>query len=535
MKHFVNHPHQLVQEALEGLVASSGGRLRRLDGFPDIKVVMRSDWDRSGVALVSGGGSGHEPAHAGFVGQGMLTAAVAGEVFASPSVDAVLAAILAVTGQAGCLLIIKNYTGDRLNFGLAAELARAQGLRVETVLVADDVALPEAQQKRGVAGTLLVHKVAGALAQRGADLDQVAILARRVAASLQSVGLALTSCHPVGQDEERIASDRAELGLGIHGEPGAETIPLLEAEALVARLLEKLPVSGPPCAMLINNLGGVPPLEMNLLARALLRSAQAARVELVVGPAALMTSYDMVGFSVTLLPLDDEIRQALLAPTAVTAWPPAAPLVLDSPLPLPPALQPKVFRPSADESVARAIGRLCRVLEESEADLNALDARIGDGDTGSTLARAAQAVAAHLEALPLAQPAVLRSALAQILGRRMGGSSGVLLSILLSAAGQSQEDWPRALQCGLVRMQEHGGAALGQRTFVDALAPALDAWANQGLAEAARAARLGAQRTAELAALAGRSAYVPGESLRGVVDPGAEAVARIFEAAARGD
>ena len=164
MAQFINAKEDLVTEAIDGVLAASGGTLSRLDGFPHIKVVFRSDWDKSKVALVSGGGSGHEPAHAGFVGKGMLTAAVCGEVFASPSVEAVLAGILAVTGDAGCLLIVKNYTGDRLNFGLAAERARALGRKVEMVVVDDDIALLHLPQPRGVAGTLFVHKIAGALA-----------------------------------------------------------------------------------------------------------------------------------------------------------------------------------------------------------------------------------------------------------------------------------------------------------------------------------------------------------------------------------
>ena len=165
MAQFINAKENLVTEAIDGVLAASGGALSRLDGYPHIKVVFRTDWDKSKVALVSGGGSGHEPAHAGFVGKGMLTAAVCGEVFASPSVDAVLAGILAVTGDAGCLLIVKNYTGDRLNFGLAAERARALGRKVEMVVVDDDIALPELPQPRGVAGTLFVHKIVGAMAE----------------------------------------------------------------------------------------------------------------------------------------------------------------------------------------------------------------------------------------------------------------------------------------------------------------------------------------------------------------------------------
>ncbi|MBC7675913.1 MAG: dihydroxyacetone kinase subunit DhaK, partial [Rhodoferax sp.] len=146
MSQFINSKETLVTEAIDGMIRASNGQLARLDGYPHIKVVVRADWDKSKVALVSGGGSGHEPSHAGFVGQGMLTAAVCGDVFASPSVDAVLAGILAVTGKAGCLLIVKNYTGDRLNFGLAVERARAFGLKVAMVIVDDDVALPELPQ-----------------------------------------------------------------------------------------------------------------------------------------------------------------------------------------------------------------------------------------------------------------------------------------------------------------------------------------------------------------------------------------------------
>src|SRR5690348_8372423 len=174
MAQFINTKESIVTEAVDGLVAASGGKLARLDGYPHIRVVVRNDWDKSRVALISGGGSGHEPAHAGFVGEGMLTAAVCGDIFASPTVDAVLAGILAVAGSSGCLLIVKNYTGDRLNFGLAAERARQFGLNVEIVIVDDDVALPELPQARGVAGTLFVHKIAGALAENGADLAHVA-------------------------------------------------------------------------------------------------------------------------------------------------------------------------------------------------------------------------------------------------------------------------------------------------------------------------------------------------------------------------
>src|ERR1700733_7176911 len=174
MKHFINNRSDIVTEAIDAAVMLGEGKLARLDGYPASKVVGRADWDRSKVAVLSGGGGGHEPTHAGFVGDGMLTAAVCGEIFASPSVNAVLEGILAVTGEAGCLLIVKNYTGDRLNFGLAATKARAMGFHVEMVIVADDIAIAGAAQPRGLAGTLFVHKVAGDLARAGAPLRVVA-------------------------------------------------------------------------------------------------------------------------------------------------------------------------------------------------------------------------------------------------------------------------------------------------------------------------------------------------------------------------
>ena len=210
MSQFINSKETLVTEAIDGMLRHAGGRLARLDGYPHIKVVVRNDWDRSKVALVSGGGSGHEPSHAGFVGQGMLTAAVCGEVFASPSVDAVLAGILAVTGKAGCLLIVKNYTGDRLNFGLAAERARAFGLKVNMVIVDDDIALPDLPQARGVAGTLFVHKIAGALADKGADLDAVTEAAKKTIHDVVSIGMSLDACTvPGNAKENRIPAGKA--------------------------------------------------------------------------------------------------------------------------------------------------------------------------------------------------------------------------------------------------------------------------------------------------------------------------------------
>lgn len=279
--------------------------------------------------MISGGGSGHEPSHAGLVGEGILTAAVCGEVFASPSVDAVLSAILAVTGAAGCLLIVKNYTGDRLNFGLAAERARQRGLAVEMVVVGDDVALPEAPHPRGVAGTVLVHKIAGYVAARGGSLAEVRAAAADAATAVVSLGMALSTCtRPGDQPEGRIASGRAELGLGIHGEPGARELEAGPAHEMVATMVaELLPKIGdaPRVAVLVNNLGGTTPLEMAVVTKCLLESALGPRIELLVGPAGLMTALDMHGVSLSVLPLNAARREGLRYPVTILAWPGAKP------------------------------------------------------------------------------------------------------------------------------------------------------------------------------------------------------------------
>ncbi len=272
-------------------------------------MVVRTDWDKSKVALISGGGSGHEPAHAGFVGKGMLTAAVCGDIFASPSVDAVLNAIINVTGDAGCLLIVKNYTGDRLNFGLAAEKAKNLGYNVELVMVQDDIALPENPQPRGIAGTVLVHKIAGFAAEQGQSLDEVKALAQRAIDATSSIGLAFATCHIPGEKrDERVEAGHSELGMGIHGEPGVVTLDTQNSRKISSIMTDKLAQSlpdGKQALLLINNLGGFSQLELAVLTREVLQSPLAARVTHLIGPATLVSALDMKGFSLSLLALEN--------------------------------------------------------------------------------------------------------------------------------------------------------------------------------------------------------------------------------------
>jgi triose/dihydroxyacetone kinase / FAD-AMP lyase (cyclizing) len=536
MTQFMNKRENIVTEAIDGTIMASGGRLVRLDGFPHIRVVLRADWDKSQVAIVSGGGSGHEPAHVGFVGPGMLTAAVCGDVFASPSVDAVLAGILAVTGPAGCLLVVKNYTGDRLNFGLAAERARAFGLKVNMVIVDDDIALPDLPQSRGLAGTLFVHKIAGHLAEMGHDLAAVTRAAERVIAGTRSIGMSLDTCTVPGSAKEaRIAQGKAELGLGIHGEPGVQQIDFTDAEQAMAAMIDKLAAQtgDTDYVALLNNLGAASVLEMSVLAYELLRSELGSRIKLIVGPATMMTSLDMRGVSVSILPLTPEDETALRETVAMSAWPGCQPVAAIQKRALPDGLAPIRPIPSDHGPTRDFLQECCAIMIAMETDLNALDAKSGDGDTGSTLAGAARALLDAMDHLPLADHTQLYRAIGLELSQTMGGSSGVLLAIFFAAAGDAASSgltMRAALQAGLERMQEIGGAKPGDRTMIDALHPALAAL-DAGLAAATVAARQGANHTATLSvAKAGRASYVNSEQLKGHPDPGAEAVARLFEA-----
>lgn len=540
---FMHQKSELVSEAIEGtLLSHPHHTLSLLDVGPDIRVVVRNDWDKSKVALISGGGSGHEPAHVGFVGEGMLTAAVCGDIFASPSVDAVLSAIINVTGEKGCLLIVKNYTGDRLNFGLAAEKAKKLGFKVELVMVKDDIALPDNPQPRGIAGTALIHKIAGYAAAEGKSLEEVAAAANEAIAATASIGLAFSSCHVPGeQQDERVKAGESELGMGIHGEPGASTLKTQDSREIVALLAEKLAAGQDDgkIALLVNNLGGFSSLEMAVLTREALHSPLGKNVKLLIGPATLVSALDMKGFSLSTMRLTDYLQTALLAPVKVGGWQPAVEIQ-----PLNTIKGEKVARrqqvtPSDNTQTAGVVKTVCRTLVALEEELNQLDARVGDGDTGSTFAAGAAKVLKELEAgtLPLNEPSLLLTLIGEELAVVMGGSSGVLMSIMFTAAGQKLEEGEslsQALSWGLDRMQHYGGAKLGHRTMIDALHPAFAALvAGKGVAGAASAAKEGADETAKMtSAQAGRSSYLNKESLNGVKDPGAYAVERVFSALA---
>ncbi|QES89100.1 dihydroxyacetone kinase subunit DhaK [Rhizosphaericola mali] len=539
MKFFKNSNEDIVKEALTGLIASND-QIALLDSFPKIKVALRKDWDKSKVAIISGGGSGHEPAHAGFVGKGMLTAAVCGEIFASPSVDAVLAAIIAVTGEKGCLLVIKNYTGDRLNFGLAAEQARNLGYKVETVVVNDDIALGISSNSRGIAGTIFIHKIAGQLAEDGKSLPYIFKTAKQTIENIYSLGLSLTECQRFEENiEHRIKDKEVELGLGIHGEAGAKIIPLNSADVLTTTVAnELLPFADKhkgKIAIMINNLGTAMPLEMNIVVNALLSTKLGKKINYIIGPAQIMTALNMDGFSFSIILLDNVTEKALLKENSITSWPGTHifnPKKAFVKMPkLPPTIKGK---PSNHPAVKKIIEDTAKLLISIEKEMNDLDAKVGDGDAGSTFAAASKNILNELNKLPLNNGSDLLNSIGSLLSREAGGSSGVLMSILFIAAGDAftqYKHWGKALLKGLETMQTYGGAKIGSRTMVDALEPALLALAaDKSLAEVAKAARKGAENTKKIKKTDfGRSSYIPATILKNVPDPGAEIMARIFE------
>jgi dihydroxyacetone kinase-like protein len=329
MKKLINDPKDVVVEAVAGFGAA----------HPDLVTVSldpvfiaRADAPVAGkVGIVSGGGSGHEPLHGGFVGFGMLDAAVPGPVFTSPTPDPILAATKAVDGGAGVLHIVKNYTGDVLNFETAADLALAEGIEVRSVIV--DVAVKDSLYtagRRGVAGTVLVEKLAGARAQAGGGLDEVADLATKVNERTRTMGVALTPCvvPHAGEPSFTLADDEIEIGIGIHGEPGRERIPLEPADRIVDRLLaailEDLPyASGERALVLVNGMGGTPQVELFIVFRRVAEALAERGIEVarsLVGN--YTTSLEMQGVSITLLKLDDELIELWDAPvqTAALRW-----------------------------------------------------------------------------------------------------------------------------------------------------------------------------------------------------------------------
>ncbi|MFE5336553.1 dihydroxyacetone kinase family protein [Isoptericola sp. NPDC056573] len=561
MTYVHNRPEDFAREALSGLVKAHPGTLRRVPGG-----VARAEGTRPGkVAVVVGGGSGHYPAFAGLVGEGVADAAVCGEVFASPSTRQVLDVCRAADAGAGIWLSFGNYAGDVLNFGAAASRLRAQGVDVAVRLVTDDVAsapADRAEERRGVAGDLVVFKVAGAAAESGADLAEVDRLAGLANGRTRSFGVAFDGCTLPGADAPLFSLPEGTVGwgLGIHGEPGIGEESVPPAADLAAELVDRVLADRPDdadgrAAVVLNGLGTVKYEELFVLwdrVHDLLTERGVTLVAPLVGE--YVTSLDMAGCSLTVTWLDDELEPLWLAPATTPAfrhggWR-AAPVTAAPDVATEP--EPPLVVATSDEGAAaarlvvRALHRAQEVLHGAEDELGALDAVAGDGDHGRGMCRGVDAaVEAADEALAAGAdaPSVLRRA-ADRWADRAGGTSGALWGVGLLAladrlpaggtlTGAHVVDGVRAARDEVCAV---GGARPGDKTLVDALDPAVAALAaahGNGAAApdawraAVRAARDGASSTKDITARRGRSRVLGDKSL-GVADPGATSLALLL-------
>jgi triose/dihydroxyacetone kinase / FAD-AMP lyase (cyclizing) len=562
MKKFINRPEDVVEEMLQGLAVLHPGSVR----LPGHKALIRSDAEQvrsQQVAILSGGGSGHEPAHAGYIGAGMLSAAVAGEVFTSPSSDTVFAAIQTVAAKPGALLVVKNYTGDRLNFGLAAEMARAQGIPVEMVIVDDDVALKgtgQATGARGLAGTVFIHKLLGAAAAEGKSLAELAEIGKAAIASLATMGVSFSAgtSPAVGKPSFELGEHEMELGLGIHGEPGVRRTDLQAANQVTETLLTEILQRGSfgderRVAVMVNNLGATTEMELAIVARhaAIFLAVKGLTVERIYA-GTFLSSLDMAGISISVLGLNEDRLRWLDAPTTAPAWPNAA-----QQRPGDPARQIAVevstavssssgAKTEAGRKTKQAIEAACQALLAAENELTEMDRVTGDGDLGVSMARGAKAVQDAVASYPLDNAPATLKALGHTLRRELGGSSGPLYGVLFLRGGSVLEasgaaglpQWAEALDQGCRAISELGGAKPGDRTMLDTLDPfvrtlqqavGLKATRDAVLA-AVEAAERGAEATAQMLPRLGRSSYL-GARVLGYPDPGAKAISLWLRAA----
>ncbi|KPM34506.1 Dihydroxyacetone kinase 2 [Neonectria ditissima] len=526
------------------------------------------------VVLLSGGGSGHEPAHAGYLGEGALDAVVAGEIFASPSASQILTALKTVKSSKGTLMIVKNYTGDKLNFGLAAEKAKAEGQNVHMVIVGDDVSVEgnSLVGQRGLAGVVLVHKIAGAKAAEGADLDQVTAVAKKAASQMATVAASLDRCNVPGRGhQDSLPSDQLEYGMGIHNEPGVRREAIASLQTTVATALDVLfkpqagmwqPRRGERVALMVNNLGGLSVLELGVIADEVVQQLVARDVAIdrsLVGT--FVTSLDGPGFSTTLLRLDDELARLLDAPTTAPAWPRSIHgWATDAE-----AVSRRETTVVAEEPTGRETGvkvptllvraivdAVAATTAEDEPKITEYDTLAGDGDCGETLLNGVRGLVKEFQkddADPLDIGQVFRRT-AMTAERSMGGTSGAIYAIFLNAVANRLAELTTpatssparpgvaallgpALQGGLDELCRYTPARIGHRTLMDALIPFVSAFNADGrpLGSAIADARAGAEGTRQMAAALGRASYVGQDRFDdegGIPDPGALGVVSIL-------
>ncbi|QDH22145.1 dihydroxyacetone kinase subunit DhaK [Saccharibacillus brassicae] len=580
MKKVINKPEDLVMEMGSGLALAHP----ELEFVQKYKIIQKKQLNADKVTLISGGGSGHEPAHAGFVGKGMLDAAVCGDVFASPSQIQIYQAIKSTAGNKGALLIIKNYSGDIMNFKNASHLASEDGIEVDYVRVDDDIAVEDSLYtvgRRGVAGTVLVHKIAGAAAEEGRSLAEVKAAAEKAAANVRSIGFALTSCTvpAKGTPTFKLGEDEIEYGVGIHGEPGIRREKMATADQLAAHtvtdLLRDMKLEGgegEEIALLINGFGATPLQELYLFNHAVTRELTEKNVKInrtFVGN--YMTSIDMAGMSVTFMKLDDELKELLSRESDTPAFKVSGPVVQ-------PAYE-ELRRSGADDvsdsasftvetpaeyarvsggkmtrdNVVYVIDKMSEIIIENEIPFCELDSQAGDGDFGMSVAKGFKQLKREWKEILSHEDRSIGGFLNEcslVIMEYCGGASGPIWGSAFRAAGRSAGDrteldvagFAELLQAAVAGIQSTGersfgrGAVVGDKTLIDALVPCADAWTasaaagddvKTAFAKGAEAAVAGAKKTEEIVARMGRAGTV-GERSIGYPDAGAHALGVIF-------
>ncbi|WKY10831.1 hypothetical protein Q1695_002857 [Nippostrongylus brasiliensis] len=527
-KKFINDPVRAVDDALNGLV--NGSDQITFDKSCH-RVTLRADYAdycaKGMVSLIAGGGSGHEPYAAGYIGRGMLTAAVAGNVFASPPSQHVSAALESTTSKGGSILFIINYTGDRLNFGLAAERYKAKGHDVRVVTIADDVAIDKTMStagRRGLAAAVLVLKVAGAMAESGSSAEQIETMSKRINDNAGTMGVSLYPCSVPGHGKMfDMPHDMMEVGLGIHGEPGCRRESVRGAHEVVTTIMTRLQ----EVVKFTKGDNGI----------------GVARI--LCGP--FMTSLDGHGISITTLRLfDNKILQYLDASTLAPGWSSAVKIGKDETAPTTDKAstvsnQAKVkgapFSKEQSELAKKCIAAVCDKMKASETELNALDGAAGDGDCGSTFAHAAKAISEKIKKLEMDSAQQLLSTLSEVFEQDVGGTGGALYALMLSAASEcfatsiTSKDFGSAVVKASETVQRYGGAKPGDRTLVDAIHAAEEKIRSGEtnwdiILEATTKAALS---TAQMKARAGRASYTAKE-VQTRPDAGAVAISYFMHA-----
>ncbi|MFI8772205.1 dihydroxyacetone kinase family protein [Gordonia sp. NPDC062954] len=536
-QYVLNSPDTFITDALRGFLAANP----RIAWRPDPGFLHRREAPGSGVAVISGGGSGHEPMHAGLIGAGLLDAACPGLVFTSPNALQIVGATRWADRGQGVLHVVKNYTGDVMNFRIARHLLREE-VATDHVLVDDDAATESdsGPGRRGTGATIVVEKICGAAAARGDDLATVAELGRRTADNARSFAVAYRACTIPGAQSATfdLEPGQMEFGVGIHGEAGEARTQQVGARELVHRMLDRIVESlglsaGEQVICLVNGLGSAHPLELSLVFGEVVADLSQRGVTVdrsMVGT--YVTALDMTGFSITLVRHDDEILNLFDADTEAPAWP--------SHIGRGPAEVSDVEFAEPDDAASEGgesawLTTFVTRVRDSIDDLTVLDQQAGDGDFGANM----DAALGHFEAPLRGTDAEVLTAISTSFLVRAGGTSGAVFGVLfrqLASAFAESDDFAAALRDGtgaaLAEIKDLGGAEVGDNTMVDALAPAAGAL-NDGAAldEVAQAAEDGAESTRDTTAAKGRASYV-GENARGVVDPGALVVSWLYRAAA---